>query len=361
MKEEFLHKKLEERKALNALRQLRLPGSTVDFCSNDYLGIVKNKLLADQYTADQLHGSTGSRLLTGNYSLIEETEKLITSFHDAEAGLIFNSGYDANVGLLSAVAQRGDTIVYDRLCHASIRDGIRLSFAASVAFEHNDVEDLQKKITQASGNIFVVTESLFSMDGDLAPVEQLVNLCNTSGAQLIIDEAHATGIIGYRGEGLIQHLGLQSGCFARVHTFGKALGCHGAIILGSQMLRDYLINFCRPFIFSTALPAASVAAIKNAYECFPAMQEERLHIQRLADSFQQASVSHQRLVSRTAIQGIIIPGNQQVKDIAHKVQKKEIDVRPILYPTVAKGSERLRIVLHSFNTEEELENLIHAL
>src|SRR5580698_6540274 len=165
MNEEFLNKKLAERKNQNAYRQLRLSNNKIDFCSNDYLGIVYNQsTVNNQQTKSNLKpGSTGSRLLSGNYPLIEETEKLIADFHNAEAGVIFNSGYDANVGLLSCTAQRGDTILFDYLSHASIRDGIRLSFAHSFSFAHNDIEDLEKKLKDAQGNIFVVTESVFSM------------------------------------------------------------------------------------------------------------------------------------------------------------------------------------------------------
>ena len=162
-----------------------------------------------QWSIDGLHhGSTGSRLLAGNYELIEETENLIAKFHDAEAGLIFNSGYDANVGLLSCVSQRGDTIIYDYLSHASLRDGIRLSFAQAFSFLHNDLDDLEKKLKVAVGNIFVVTESVFSMDGDFAPLKDISLLCEKYNASLIIDEAHATGVVGEKGVGLVQHLNL---------------------------------------------------------------------------------------------------------------------------------------------------------
>jgi 8-amino-7-oxononanoate synthase len=365
MKEEFLHHKLQDRVNRNALRQLRLPTGKIDFCSNDYLGIVTKNLLQNKkgtIDTDFLqHGSTGSRLLSGNYQLIEETEKYVASFHEAEAGLIFNSGYDANLGLLSCIAGKGDTILYDFLCHASIRDGIRLSFAQSWSFQHNDLYDLKKKLQQATGNLFVVTESVFSMDGEHSPLMELADLCNISGAQLIVDEAHATGIIGEHGEGLVQRLGLQSKCFARVHTFGKALGCHGAIILGSEALRNYLINFCRPFIYSTALPSISSFAIRTAYDIFPYMHQERKHLESIIQEFQSAPQMYQKLSSKTPIQGIIVPGNDQVKEIAERCQQNNLDIRPILYPTVQKGSERLRIVLHAFNTDSEVKQLIRIL
>ena len=367
MNQEFLYKRLEERKQQNAYRQLRLPDGKIDFCSNDYLGIVRNDLLSRPLTldhrpsADFKHGSTGSRLLAGNYALLEETEKIISKFHDSEAGLIFNSGYDANIGILGCVPQRGDTIIYDHLSHASIRDGIRLSFAQAFSFAHNDMENLEQKLKAATGNIFVVTESVFSMDGDMAPLKEITGLCEKYNASLIVDEAHATGVVGEKGEGLVQDLNLQQKCFARIHTYGKAVGCHGAIVLGSENLRNYLINFSRTFIYTTALPETSVEAIKKAYEIFPLMATERNHLLQLVGYFQSSTINFERLTSTTPIQGIVVPGNELVKNLSVHLQSNNLDVRPILYPTVPKGSERLRIVLHAFNTMDEMQLLIENL
>lgn len=364
MNDQFLQQKLDERAAQDALRSLRLPEGRIDFCSNDYLGIVQQGLIELQLggqAAPAAHGSTGSRLLAGNYALIEGTEKAIARFHEAEAALIFNSGYDANVGLLSCVPQRGDTILYDYLSHASIRDGIRLSFAQSFSFRHNDLDDLSKKMKAATGNIFVVTESVFSMDGDKAPLREMAALCTQAGAHLIVDEAHATGVVGERGEGVVQEMGLAAQCFARVHTFGKALGCHGAVVLGSERLRNYLINFSRPFIYTTALPESSVEAIRTAYTLFPTLHSERAHLQKLIQQFQSSLLPYEKLVSGTPIQVVIIPGNSAVKAVANRLQQAQLDVRPILYPTVPKNSERLRIVLHAFNTEEQVQQLVTLL
>jgi 8-amino-7-oxononanoate synthase len=367
MKEEFLYKKLQDRKHLHALRQLKRVEGMTDFCSNDYLGMVRNSLLEQLLEAgspprNYKHGSTGSRLLSGNYALIEDTESMIAGFHEAESAIMFNSGYDANVGLLSCVPQRGDTVLYDHLSHASIRDGIRLSHAQAFSFRHNDLEDLEKKIGTATGQVFVVTESLFSMDGDMPPLRALAELCERHGCHLVLDEAHATGIIGEHGEGLAQHLRLHTQCFARVHTFGKALGAHGAVVLGSHLLRDYLVNFSRPLMYTTALPESSVAAIRGAYSIFPHLARERKHLQGLVQTFQLASreVGEQLSVlhSDTPIQGIMVPGNAAVKETAALLQLNRFDVRPIMYPTVPQGSERLRIVLHSYNTKEEVEGLV---
>lgn len=362
--DDFLQKKLAERKKNDSLRELRLANGKTDLCSNDYLGIVKNAKLhpGSSEPNPKLHyGSTGSRLLSGNYDLIERTENEIAAFHQAEAGLIFNSGYDANVGLLSCVPQKGDTILYDHLCHASIRDGIRLSFAAAFSFPHNDMFELEKKIKLASGKIFIVTESVFSMDGDLCPLEELVTIAKQHRAHLVVDEAHATGVIGEKGEGLVQHLQMQENVFARVHTFGKACGCHGAIVLGSSVLRQYLINFARSFVFSTALPEHAVAAIKESYQAFPSMTTEREHLQELINQFQSAQLRYEKLISLTPIQVVVIPGNEAVKEAAQLLQENGLDVRPILYPTVPIGKERLRIVLHAFNTHQEITKLTDLL
>ncbi len=360
MNEDFLHKKITARKEQQAYRQLRSGITGIDFCSNDYLGMVKNRLL-DLDDQPYASGSTGSRLLTGNYPLIEETEAMIAAFQQAPAALVFNSGYDANTGLLSCVPQRGDTILYDELSHASIRDGVRLSHAAAFSFLHNNIADLEKKMSAAQGNIFVVTESVFSMDGDTAPLQTMASLCEQYQAGLIVDEAHATGVVGAAGEGLVQVLGLQQQCFARIHTFGKALGCHGAVVLGSESLRHYLVNFCRPFIYTTALPPQSIAAVQLAYRLFPAMGDARAHLQSLVAVFKAAETGYDILPATGPVQSVIIPGNEQAKAVADCCQANHFDVRAILYPTVPRGTERLRIVLHAFNTREELDGLIGVL
>lgn len=356
--DDFLQNRLLERKAENAFRTLVYSEQRIDFCSNDYLGIAQTSWPANQPLRN---GSGGSRLLAGNYPLINETEQLIASFHEAEAGLIYNSGYDANIGLISSVVKRDDTILYDRLSHASIRDGIVLSRANAFSFQHNDVADLERKLQQATGNCFIITESLFSMDGDTADLTSVVLLAEKYNAHLIIDEAHATGIIGNKGEGLTQSLGLQHRVFARIHTFGKAVGCHGAVVLGSNRLRDYLINFSRSLMYTTSLPPSAIEAIKYSYQLFPTMHAERNHIQLLVNFFQTASLPYEKLPSSTPIQGVIVPGNDAVKKLAQMIQEGGIDVRPILYPTVPKGAERLRIVLHAFNTINELEQLCRML
>ncbi len=358
MDEHFLTQKLQERTEARALRSLRHTGNQADFCSNDYLGIVKNGLIEKALSGSiYAHGSTGSRLLRGNYTLAEETEDQIARFHEAPAALIFNSGYEANFGLLSCIAQKGDLIIYDKLSHASIRDGIRQSFAESASFVHNDLVSLEEKLQKRKGSCFVVTESVFSMDGDRAPLQEIAGLCEQYEAHLIVDEAHATGVIGEQGAGMVQLENLQHRCFARIHTFGKALGCHGAVILGSDRLRNYLINFCRPFIYSTYLPPSSMAAIRAAYSIFPGMIQERSMLSRLIELFNIPGFKK----SDTPIQCYILAGNEQVRKISLKLLEQNLDARPILHPTVPLGEERLRIALHSFNSTKETETLISTI
>ncbi len=358
--DDFLERKLALRKENHSFRQLQLADGKTDFCSNDYLGIVYHKKLLPG-TSLLASGSSGSRLLSGNYPLIEETEKMIAQFHHAESGLLFNSGYDANLGLLSSVPQKGDTILYDQLVHASIRDGIRLSFARHFSFAHNDMADLEIKLRQSTGTLFIVTESVFSMDGDLCPLADLVRIAAQYNAHLIIDEAHATGVLGKQGEGLVQELGLEKKIFARVHTFGKACGCHGAIVLGSTVLQNYLVNFARSFVFSTSLPEHAVDLINRVYAIFPEMYAEREQLAKLIEQFRQADIGFEKLASSTPIQGVLIPGNEAVKKVAGVLQQHNLDIRPILYPTVPLGRERLRIVLHAYNTKEELTKLVTLL
>ncbi|GAA3928736.1 pyridoxal phosphate-dependent aminotransferase family protein [Chitinophaga oryziterrae] len=333
-----------------------------DFCSNDYLGLARSAAMQEAVHAllqarPFMHGSTGSRLLAGNYVWIEEAESMLAAFHQSPAALIYNSGYDANIGLFSCVPQKGDTIIYDQLIHASIRDGIRLSKAQAFSFAHNDAEDLHKKLKHAEGNIFVAVESVYSMDGDMAPLADFAALCDKFNAHLIVDEAHATGVVGEKGEGLVQHLNLP--CFARVHTFGKAVGCHGAVVLGSAHLRDYLINFSRSFIYTTALPHTAIAAIMASYDLFPYMNGAREHLSSLISQFQNAGLNV--LPSETPIQVVLAPGNEVIRQLAEKLQSANLDVRAIMHPTVPRGKERLRIVLHSYNTTEEVDQLIGIL
>ncbi|MFC4210740.1 aminotransferase class I/II-fold pyridoxal phosphate-dependent enzyme [Pedobacter lithocola] len=362
--EQFIAGKLEVRRNDLSLRKLNTIFPPVDFCSNDYLGFARSeelKALIEEeikQVYNYKNGSGGSRLLSGNTEYIENTEQFIADYHQAESGLIFNSGYDANVGLLSSIPQRGDTIITDELIHASIIDGCRLSYANRYKFNHNNLTDLESKLNIATGNVFLVVESVYSMDGDFAPLAEIVSLCEKYNAALIVDEAHASGIFGNKGDGLVNQLGLQNKVFARIVTFGKALGTHGAIILGSHNLRNYLVNFARSFIYTTAAPLHNIASIKCAYKLLAKSNASILLNKIKLFRSLTNELEIEVLDSESPIQGVLFSSNAETKYAASLLQSKGFDVRAILSPTVAIGKERLRICLHSYNTDEEITSLI---
>ena len=371
-----LQQKLLFRKDSNAFRNLPIATNGIDFSSNDYLGFAKNELIFDdihQYLVDnniKINGATGSRLISGNHNLYDITENYIAAFHQSEAALIFNSGYDANVGFFSAVPQRNDVILYDELCHASIRDGIQMSNAKSYKFQHNDYEDLETKIAKLQipnseqQTIYIVTESVFSMDGDTPNMETLVLLSEKYSALLVVDEAHALGVFGEKGEGVIQSQQLQDKVFARIMTFGKGLGCHGAAVLGSSELKEYLINFARSFIYTTGLSPHSVATILISYQNLlqsNELQKLKENITFFNQQKQLLGIKPLFVYSKSAIHSAILPGNDKVKNIATKLQEKGFEVKAILSPTVPEGQERLRFCLHSYTTELEMKNVLTEL
>lgn len=366
----FLTQSLLKRQEQNTFRNLSPESKLIDFCSNDYLGFSRSETLRQNIEQEYLslthvkNGSTGSRLLTGNSDYAEYLEKKIAAFHSVEAGLLYNSGYDANVGLFSALGRRGDTFIYDELIHASIHDGMRLSKADCLPFKHNNLYELEEQLKAAQGTVYVAVESIYSMDGDVAPLMQMVALCQQYKANLIVDEAHATGVTLNEGKGLVQQLGIESAVFARVHTFGKALGCHGAIVLGSDLLRVFLINYSRSFIYTTAMPLKNLVAINQAYDLLQQNNNNLQHLHTLIKCFKNNIKSNkniQLIESDSPIQSIIISGSDNVKLVANKIKEAGYDVRAIVSPTVAKGAERLRICIHAFNTEKQIEGLCNII
>nr|WP_262899777.1 8-amino-7-oxononanoate synthase [Robertkochia marina] len=364
--------KLEERQQNNALRKLSADRGLVDFSSNDYLGLSASRSLADltqQIMLEQgvvKNGSTGSRLISGNYPLYEQTELFLKECYKAEDALIFNSGYDANIGFFSSVPQRGDVVLYDEWIHASVRDGLRMSMSRNYRFRHNDLDHLEELLHKhaGAGVCYVVTESVFSMDGDSPAMAELVKLCNSFKALLVVDEAHALGVLGPQGKGLTYEESIRSGVFARILTFGKAPGVHGAAVLGTSGLKQYLLNFARSFIYTTALPPHSLASILASHQ----LMQEELPRKELLDRIAFADVqAREKLKGMKCVSGnssitsILLPGNDLVKEIAGKLVDAGYDVKPILSPTVPKGKERIRICLHSFNSFEEIEGLFDRL
>lgn len=375
-----LQEKMEKRVREDALRQLGSAKGLVDFSSNDYLGFAKNEilfsktfqLLLTQNIAE--NGASGSRLLTGNHKLYKVLEEALTTLHETESALVFNSGYDANLGFFSSVPQKGDFIFYDEFIHASIRDGIGMSQAKSYKFAHNDLAALKEKIDTALKNterekdseIYVVTEAVFSMDGDVPDLKTFAKFCAIKKYRLVVDEAHAVGVFGKHGEGLVQELNLQKQIFARIITFGKAIGVHGAVILGSPSLKEYLLNFARSFIYTTGLSPHCIATVLSSYEYLKnggETQRKQLleNINFFREKVTKLKLQDYFMESNSAIQSCIISSNGKVKLVSKKLTDKGFDVKAILSPTVLEGQERLRFCIHSYNSKEEIGLVLELL
>jgi 8-amino-7-oxononanoate synthase len=325
----------------------------IDFYSNDYLGLSKQS----HSLTHSISGSTGSRLISGNSLEADQCETFLADYFGAESSLVFNSGYDANLGFFGSVPQKGDTIIYDQFIHASVRDGIRLSNAKSYSFEHNSTEDLERKIQRSEGAVYVAVESLYSMDGDISPLESIAEICVKFGVYLIVDEAHAVGVFG---KGLVDKLGLNEKVFARLVTFGKAYGCHGAAILGPLRLKEFLINFARSFIYTTALPPSAYIIIQQ--RCSLDCEELQIILQANIRLFRRNLEFFNFKSDETSpIQIVTFGSILRTKYIAQEIQKKGIAVKPIFSPTVPQGAECIRICLHAFNSAEEIEELCNLL
>lgn len=361
-----------KRKALSANRELRPESSAIDLSSNDYLGISRRLAEPDRLARilDSIKssaiGATGSRLVSGNTEHHERLEAQIATFHRADSALLFGSGYEANIGVLSAIPTRNDTILYDSLIHASMRDGIRLAQARSYSFRHNDLNDLKIKLARYSsrGELYIAVESLYSMDGDFAPLVELCDLADSVGAFLIVDEAHASGVYGPGGAGLVVEAGLSERVLLRVHTFGKALGYRGACAVGAAAVRDALINSARSFIYTTAQDRLTLSLIGEAYHLIHEADSERALLKGLIERFRSFKERFSKLHflnSNSPIQGVVIPGNSSALAAEAMLCDAGFAVRAIRAPTVPVGSERLRLCLHSFNTEEQISAVLEIL
>jgi len=263
----------------------------------------------------------------------------------------------ANVGLLTAITNQESVIFFDAAVHASTHDGMRLSRAKAFPFRHNDLEHLENRLKScpSQGDCFICIESIYSTDGSMAPLTEISRLAREYEAHLIVDEAHAVGACGPKGRGLVAEHNLTAHVFAQVTTFGKALGTYGAIVLGNHTLKQALINFATSYIYTTALPFQTLAAIKRSYDLFPKMDQERDHLQKLIQIFRASYPSS----SMSHIQSVPIEGNEAVKHAAQAIVKQGFDVRPLMSPTVQRGHEVLRVCLHAFNINDELTQLIN--
>jgi len=372
----LLSKELENRESRNELRKLRiLPSHHVDFCSNDYLGLIRSGDLERSIqeaittacpTSSRLAGAGSSRLIAGNNQHVQAFEEWLSTFYGGEAALIFTSGYNANLGLISALGTLNDLVfLYDEQIHASMRDGFRLSRAKSHHFQHNDLDHLENLLQLQKKEVIVFAEAVYSMEGDRAPLVDMVELIERYGAKLIVDEAHAVGLYGASGEGLVQSLGLSDRVFARVCGWGKAHGSQGAVIIAEQQTKEFLINFSRPFIYSTGISHLMLIAAECSYRIVQRARTERAKMKRLIDEWNTHPSNDLITISNNATPIQILQPTQpraEATALIHKLSSillaHKMNVVPIYSPTVSRGSERIRISLHAFNSPEEVRTLL---
>ena len=340
----------------------------LNLSSNDYLGLaadveLRTRFLESLTPEDFLPSSSSSRLLTGNHPAFDKLETALARLYGAESALVFNSGYDANTGILPAIAMQDDLILADKLVHASLIDGMRLSRAHWLRFKHNNVKHLERLLALNASNyrhVIIVTESLFSMDGDEAPLRELVRLKQLyPNVLLYVDEAHAFGLRGPRGLGCCE----EQGCIGEVDflmgTLGKAAASAGAFVICRRVIRDYLVNHVRSFIFTTALPPIIAKWSRHVLHLLPEMGERRRHLDQLARHLRRA-LREQRIKcpSTSHIIPLLIGDSAEAVRRAEDMQRRGFYVRAVRPPTVPEGTARLRISLRADMTDEEMERLI---
>ncbi|KLO17384.1 PLP-dependent transferase [Schizopora paradoxa] len=414
--EKKLEASLQSRQQRQILRSLPPPTSSnpheddrqlIDFTSNDYLSLtsyepLRRRFLEKLNDSRDVLGSGGSRLLV-NGAGHHELETRLATFFDSPDALLFNSGFDANVGFFTCVPQEGDVVVYDEYIHASVHDGIRASRARGEdyhgSFTHNSVESLRNVLLRfidampglksGDSNVIVAVETLYSMDGTFAPLEDIVDLVETlfpaGNGYVVVDEAHATGLYGRDGRGLVSHFGLEKRVFARLHTFGKALGSSGAVILTSPLVKAYLLNYARSLIYTTSLSAASVVAINCSFDLLEDGTSSKLAqsleelinytlelLRSCLEPFPRTLVSLPETLRSPPVSRIypntkhllspIIPlMTSAPRPLSARLREKGLNARPITWPTVPKGMDRVRVCLHAGNTKEHVESLVHGI
>eukprot|EP00537_Pseudo-nitzschia_pungens_P012343 CAMPEP_0172391886 /NCGR_PEP_ID=MMETSP1061-20121228/8171_1 /TAXON_ID=37318 /ORGANISM="Pseudo-nitzschia pungens, Strain cf. pungens" /LENGTH=464 /DNA_ID=CAMNT_0013122611 /DNA_START=86 /DNA_END=1476 /DNA_ORIENTATION=+ len=410
-------KQRTEKGSLRRLKPIRRESSTasshatIDFSTNDYLGLAQSirqqQAVEDAYARLPLRGlgSTGSRLLTGDSDYAQSLEARLAKWHRRPAALLCNSGYDANLSVLSCLSLNS-RVLMDELCHNSIQMGLRLSRGYTLrTFRHSCLKDLERLLMELENEekekvprsalppntkpAVIVVESVYSMDGDAAPLGQILDLALRHNACVVVDEAHGLGVLGDRGLGLIEQLGLEHhpSLLCSVHTFGKAAGCHGAVVCGSRHLKSFLLNYGRPIIYSTSLPLHSLVSIACSYESMTSRIGDalrttvgdrvrlfrKLFAERILGTASSSSSSSSssslplkiRLVaSDSPIHALIVPGNMQCVEFCDRLYEKSnrsIRLYPIRSPTVPRGQERVRIILHSHNTEAQVIDLMELI
>jgi 8-amino-7-oxononanoate synthase len=374
-----IHEELQAIKQSSLYRRLRrvendqgptlvLDGrEVINFSSNNYLGIANHPALAaaakeaiDRYGC----GSGASRLISGNMTLHEELETKLATFKGTEAALVFNSGFQANTGILSTLAGEGDAIFSDALNHASIIDGCRLSRAKSIVYAHGDLDQLESalKLEVKAGRKLIVTETIFSMDGDEAPLGGIVELAEKYGAMVMVDEAHATGIFGSTGAGIVAKLGLGERVAVQMGTLGKALGGFGAYVAGSRALRELLINRCRSFIFTTSLPPAIMAMAMVAIDLVQQEPERREALWNNCRILQAGlrELGFSSGSGESPILPLVIGDAGKCMQFSERLLEKGIFAQGIRPPTVPPGTSRLRITLMATHTRSQIDRAIET-
>ncbi|KAG6815041.1 hypothetical protein H0H87_005570, partial [Tephrocybe sp. NHM501043] len=358
----------------------------IDFNSNDYLSLSTSTTLRACFlnrlsASPDILGSGGSRLLV-NGTTHSAFEDRLRIFFGAEAALLFNSGFDANVGFFSSVPQPGDAIIYDEYIHASVHDGMRASRVkdALYPFKHNDLGSLRRVLLQVrkknpEASVFVAVESLYSMDGTFAPLEEMVEVLEGRNIHLVVDEAHATGIYGPLGRGRVAELGLEEKVLVRLHTFGKALAATGAVILTTSLIRDYLLNYARSLIYTTSLSNANIIAADCSFDLLTDGTASKLASTLFSLSTHFASYIRPKLIhipstllslpahlmsTHTPPSPIIPLMTSHPRPLSFALLSLGMNARPITWPTVPKGRDRVRVCLHAGNTREEVERLACA-
>lgn len=370
--ERRIARELESLRAQAQFRTLEIldGAGRLNLSSNDYLGLsndprLKQATIEAVVRAERV-GSTGSRLLSGNSRDWEGIEAEFAAFAGTEASVYFGSGYLANIGLLGSLLRPGDTVFSDAFNHASLIDGMRLSGARKVIYPHGDLEFLKGALGEAArggGARAIVSETVFSMEGDIAPLAELVALAHEYDAAVIVDEAHATGVWGPEGRGMAAELGLEREMLAIVHTCGKALASAGAFVCGGVALREHLINRARPFIFSTAMPPYVAGQIRAAIALARGAEAERAHLRAIASALRDA-ITVAGLVcgtSRTQIVPVILGTNEAALHVAGELQRDGIAVKAIRPPTVPAGTARIRISLTSEISLDDIRRLVAAI
>ncbi len=365
--EQRARRRLGEWDAAGLSRTLR-PPSGVDLSSNDYLNLSRHPWIVGRMLEGVVRegcGSTGSRLLRGERECFDSVETQFARFKGTERALLFGAGYLANIGVVTALAERGDVICSDERNHASLIDAARLSRAETIVFPHNDVDALVRALagTAAAGVRFVLVESLFSMDGDFAPLRDYLSVCDSAGAILIVDEAHAVGVYGHRGSGLIEEAGIDASRCLSINSGGKALGVGGAFVAGAAWAIEYLIQRARPFVFSTAPPPAIADALDASLSLVQEEAERRLRVRARAEYLREhlAAAGIMALPGTSQIVPVVVGENTLATSVAASLQADGFDVRAIRPPSVPEGTARLRLSVNAGLSTSTLDRVVDRL